>query len=359
MYIEQPPVGPVSLILYRAADVVAGAALGAILALAHALLVPNNVSRLMAVLLGLWVVMLLQMVLCFALGAIIGSMEAMLPGTLTGMLVMVFPFLPMTSPFGEILIGTTAGGLISLVFTLWDASKRGHVQEPFSISGPLPVATSRHGTIKRGPKLYDLLEYAGSRRRAQLQRRLFAGMGDRVLFAAAGTGLNFANFPPSRHITAIDLDEEMLAVARKRAQKYDGDLTVQVANLHQLPFPDCSFDTVATASTFCSVPDPMRALDELRRVLIPSGRLLMFEHVRSRNWLLAAELDALNWMMRFLGPEMNRNTVALVQGAGFELDNVRCGYLDVFLSIEAHKPGSSAARAISGLTPSSVKRNGA
>lgn len=355
---NRQPMSQARMVLYGAADIFAGAALGALLAWAHASLIPNGASRLVAVLLGLSIVMILQMVLCFVLGAIIGSMEAMLPGTVTGMLVMVFPFLPMRNPWEETLLGAVVGGVISLIFAFWDASKRGRIQKPDTTHDPLPIATVPHGAIKRGPRLYDLLEYAGSRRRAPLQKQLFSGMGNQVLFAAAGTGLNFANFPPSRHITAIDLDEGMVRVARRRARNYDGDLTVLVANLHQLPFPDCSFDTVATASTFCSVPDPMRALAELRRVLIPGGRLLMFEHVRSRNWLVGVELDALNWMMRFLGPEMNRNTVALIRKAGFELDSVRCGYLDVFLSIQAHIPCSPVTGAISGLIPSSAEKSG-
>ncbi len=207
--------------------------------------------------------------------------------------------------------------------------------------------------------LYDVLEYAGSRRGAPLQRRLFAHMGEKALFAAAGTGLNFANLPPSRRITAIDIDQKKLRIARRRARRYAGELLVQAADLHRLPFQDASFDTVATASTFCSVPDPHRALRELRRVLKPGGTLLMFEHVRSRNWLLGAELDALNRMMRFLGPVMIRDTVSLVEHAGFTLNRIRHGYLDVFLCIEASRPLSSAIDVVpAAMAPTDVKFQG-
>lgn len=342
----------VNLALYGAADVLAGGALGAILALAHSFLVPNGVSGLMAAVIALSIVMLLQMILCFALGALFGSMEAMLPGTVTGMIVMIFPFLPMGNPREEMVIGSAIGSLVFLIFTLWDVAGKGHAQQRLSKRDFPQAAGVSHATIRRPPWLYDVLEYAGNRRRGPLQRRLFADMGERVLFAAAGTGLNFANFPPYRNIIAIDLDEEMLRIARRRARDYAGDLTVQSANLHELPFPDGSFDTVATASTFCSVPDPKRALGELFRVLTPGGTLLMFEHVRSRHWMVGAELDALNWMMRYVGPEMNRNTVALVENAGFELDSIRRGYLDVFLSIEAHKPATFGTALMSQSAPS-------
>lgn len=315
---------------------------GASIAMAHSYLIPHSAPKFLAVLMELSVVMLFQMFLCFALGAVIGSMEAMLPGNVVGLLAMVLPFLSSRSLTHQALLGTGIGASVFLLFSVWDVSTKDSIQEYIAKPERLAVVPVARRTLNTPPWLYDVLEYAGSRRRAPVQRQLFARMGHNVLFAAAGTGLNFTNFPPSRHIVAVDLNQRMVRAARLRAQKYHGELVVQVADLHELPFRDASFDTVATASTFCSVPDPIRALQELHRVLIPGGKLLMFEHVRSRNWLIGGELDALNRMMRFLGPVMVRNTVALVQSAGFTLDNVRCGYLDVFLCIEAHKPAASS-----------------
>lgn len=328
---------------------------GASIAMAHSHLIPHSAPKFLAVLIELSVVMLFQMFLCFALGAVIGSMEAMLPGNVVGLLAMALPFLSSRSLTHQVLLGTGIGASVFLLFSVWDASTKDSIQDTAKpeLLAVVPVARR---TLNTPPWLYDVLEYGGSRRRAPVQRQLFARMGHNVLFAAAGTGLNFTNFPPSRHIIAVDLNQRMARTARRRAQKYHGELVVQVADLHELPFRDASFDTVATASTFCSVPDPIRALQELHRVLIPGGKLLMFEHVRSQNWLIGAELDALNRMMRFLGPVMARNTVALVQGAGFTLDNVRCGYLDVFLCIEAHK---SAASGIAPSPPLTVIPNAA
>lgn len=170
-------------------------------------------------------------------------------------------------------------------------------------------------------------------------------MEGKVLFAAAGTGLNFANFPPGKDIVAIDLNRDLLDVARPRAECYEGYLCLEEANLEQLPFANESFDTVATASTLCSVANPVRSLRELNRVLKPGGRLLLFEHVRSRNLLLALELDLINAVLHRVGPEMNRDTVSSVQTAGFVIDRIRSAYLDIFLAIEAHKPTLVAAAA--------------
>jgi ubiquinone/menaquinone biosynthesis C-methylase UbiE len=168
-------------------------------------------------------------------------------------------------------------------------------------------------------------------------------MNGKILFGAVGTGLNFAHFPPRKEVVAIDLSTPMLEAARRKAAAYEGSISFEQADLQQLPFANGSFDTAATACTLCSVADPIKGLKELYRVLKPGGKLLMFEHVRSRNPLLGAELDLMNLVLRFVGPSMNRDTVDNVQRAGFALDRVVCAYLDIFLTIEAHKPAPGTA----------------
>jgi ubiquinone/menaquinone biosynthesis C-methylase UbiE len=165
-------------------------------------------------------------------------------------------------------------------------------------------------------------------------------MGESVLFVAAGSGLNFANFPPNRNIVAIDVNIEALHRAKRRSEAYDGSIELMEADVQKLPFQESSFDTVATASTFCSVPNPGQGLSELYRVLKPGGRLLMLEHVRSGNPLIAFEQDIMNLVMRFLGSDVNRGTVGAVRDAGFGIDRIRSAYLDVFLMIEGHKPST-------------------
>ena len=75
----------------------------------------------------------------------------------------------------------------------------------------------------------------------------------------------------------------------------------------RLDFPAASFDTVATACTFCSVPRPVAGLRELHRVLKPGGRILMFEHVRSAIGPLGIMMDLLTPLSRRFGPDLNRD----------------------------------------------------
>jgi ubiquinone/menaquinone biosynthesis C-methylase UbiE len=130
----------------------------------------------------------------------------------------------------------------------------------------------------------------------------------------------------------------MVERARRRALAYSGALDVCLMDVQRLDFADRTFDTVATAGTFCSVPDPSRGLRELYRCLKPGGRLLMFEHVRSRIGPIAIMQDLMTPLSRRFGPDMNRDTVANVLRAGFELGREANVYLDVVRTIEARRP---------------------
>lgn len=183
-------------------------------------------------------------------------------------------------------------------------------------------------------RLYDFRE-ASCFRRGPAKAALFADMRGKVLFVAAGTGTDFAAFPPDMDITAIDISDEMLRRAAKRARAYNGTLRLLKADALALPFPDSSFDTVVTSCTMCSVPDPVRALRELHRVLRPEGQLLMFEHVRSRQVLLGWTLDLMTLWTRRTGTEMNRDTLTNTRTAGFRITDVQSAYLDIILAVRA------------------------
>ena len=191
----------------------------------------------------------------------------------------------------------------------------------------------------RASRTYDLLTWGDERRLGPAKRRLFAGMTGRCLMVAAGTGNDFRHFPPGLDIVAIDISPAMVERARLRATRYEGNLTVRLMDAQALEFPDATFDTAVTACTFCSVPDPVRGLRELHRCLKPGGKLLMFEHVRSRIGPVAILQDLLTPISRRLGPDMNRDTVGNVLRAGFELSREENVYLDVMKAIVARRHG--------------------
>jgi ubiquinone/menaquinone biosynthesis C-methylase UbiE len=187
---------------------------------------------------------------------------------------------------------------------------------------------------------YDLLAWGPERRWAPRKRELFSSMRGKVLFVAVGTGQDIPFFPPGRDIIGIDISPRMLAKARKRAARYPGSLELRVMDIHALEFVDHSFDQVVTSCTFCSVPDPVAGLNALRRVLKPGGELYMFEHTGSRVFPFNLMLDVMTPIWKPIGPEMNRDTVANVKQAGFEIRQVNNVYLDVVKTIVATSPES-------------------
>jgi SAM-dependent methyltransferase len=326
---------------YRAGELLAGIAIGGMVALAQHFLVPQSLGIVAGAFIGLLVGMGAQMMGSVFLGIFLGSIEVLVPGMFVGMLGLMLPVIQLPDLQTEIYLGGGIGFLVFFVFGMWDE----WIQRTTRSIGPRNESKRKYRASvgwDGPPWLYDMLEEGGVRRRAHFQRQLFRAMKGRILFVAAGTGLNFPYLPPGKDIVAFDLSPRMLKAAQVRAANYEGSISLWEANVQQLPFADESFDTVATASTFCSVADPIQGLRELYRVLKPGGRLLMFEHVRSRNPLLGLELDVLTMVSRYVGPEMNRNTVDNAQRAGFIIDRAVCAYLDIFLAIEGHKRALAA-----------------
>lgn len=142
----------------------------------------------------------------------------------------------------------------------------------------------------------------------------------RVLEVAIGTGRNLPYYGSDVSLTGVDLSAVMLDQARTRATGLGRAVDLSEGDAAALAFPDESFDTVVCALALCSIPDPGRALAEMRRVLVPSGRLLLLDHIRS-TW---PPVFAVQWLLerltiRVAGEHFTRRPLVDVQAAGFEL----------------------------------------
>lgn len=172
---------------------------------------------------------------------------------------------------------------------------------------------------------------------ATWRRRLTGGIvGPKALEVGVGTGKNIPYYPSGVRITAIDFSPRMLSRARSTARRLGAQIDLQEMDVQNLKFSDHAFDTVFATFVFCSVPDPVKGLSELRRVCKAGGRLLLLEHMRPGNFLLGLLFDALNpLVVRLTGANINRRTMQNIKKAGWKISVAQRLSLDVVWWIEA------------------------
>jgi ubiquinone/menaquinone biosynthesis C-methylase UbiE len=146
----------------------------------------------------------------------------------------------------------------------------------------------------------------------------------RVLEVAIGTGLNLPFYPADTTIAGIDLSPAMLAIARQRAADLGVHVDLHTGDAEALPFDDAVFDTVVCALSLCTIPDPATAIAEMRRVLVPGGRLLLLDHIGS-TWppIWAAQWLVEQVTIRAAGEHFTRRQLPLVRAAGLDIVEVQ------------------------------------
>jgi ubiquinone/menaquinone biosynthesis C-methylase UbiE len=177
------------------------------------------------------------------------------------------------------------------------------------------------------PSLLDLIM-----RQHQLmkyRRDVVTAASGRVLEIGVGSGLNFPLYGRQvENVIGIDPSPRLLAIARRRAVAAGVRTGLLQGSATAIPLADNTVDTVVMTWTLCSIPDPLTALREMRRVIKPHGKLLFVEHGISREPTVQRWQHRLTPMWRRVagGCNLDRNVDDLIRLAGFDLKELRTEY---------------------------------
>jgi len=173
--------------------------------------------------------------------------------------------------------------------------------------------------LEQIPWLYDAMLWVGEKTGLRRWREwLVRDARGLVLDLGCGTGRNLPLYGGGVRPIGLDPELASLRAARKKAP----GVPLVRASAEALPFRDRTFDTVVSGLVFCSVPDPLRGLAEVRRVLRDEGELRMLEHVRATTPQKARWQDFIQplWTRVAGGCFPNRDTEQNVGRAGFVID---------------------------------------
>lgn len=143
--------------------------------------------------------------------------------------------------------------------------------------------------------------------------------GDRVLEVGVGTGINVALYPPSCHVTGVDLSDSMLEKARARVVRFGTrNIRLQQMDAAALAFPDESFDIVYAPYLISVVPDPVQVASEMRRVCRRGGRVIVLNHFRSPNPVISIVERMISPMTVHIGFKSDLDLPGFLTQAGLE-----------------------------------------
>jgi ubiquinone/menaquinone biosynthesis C-methylase UbiE len=177
------------------------------------------------------------------------------------------------------------------------------------------------------PRLINLA--MGTRDVAEERAKALAGVQGRVLEVGFGSGHNLPHYPAAvKGVVGVDPSGESAKLARKRIARAPFPVEFLPLSGEQLPAPDGSFDSVVSTFTLCTIPDPLAALRQMRRVLAPGGRFFFVEHGRADDPKVRRWQDRLNGAQQWLfgGCNLNRPMDQLITEAGFELESLERYY---------------------------------
>ena len=157
---------------------------------------------------------------------------------------------------------------------------------------------------------------------SKLRQQYLKDVGGKVLEVGFGTGLNLPHYTSRvTHLYALDPSQLGRRLAEKRIRRVP--FSVEFVDLQDGRFilPDRSVDAVVSTWTLCTIPDPVFALQEIRRVLKPDGKFYFLEHGLSPDRGIARLQNLWNPIQKWCagGCHVNREIDRLILDSGFKI----------------------------------------
>lgn len=162
---------------------------------------------------------------------------------------------------------------------------------------------------------------------AELRDELLSDLAGRVVEVGAGTGMNFAHYPPSvTKVHAVEPEPRLRALAHTAAVNAPVQVIVTGGTGSSLPLDDGSVDAAVLCMVLCSIPDQQSAAAELMRVMRPGGTLVFLEHHASDKRgcrALQKAADATAWPLFAGGCHLDGDPLGTIRAAGFVVEALR------------------------------------
>ena len=153
----------------------------------------------------------------------------------------------------------------------------------------------------------------------------------KVLEIGIGSGLNLPFYEKSKidEIWGLDPSEELSAMARIVADQESIEVNFISSGAEEIPLPDDHFDSVLVTYTMCTIPEVLRANQEIRRVLRAGGKMIFCEHGEAPDENIRKWQERINpfWGKIAGGCNINRKIPSLIQDSGFDIVEMEEMYL--------------------------------
>lgn len=152
------------------------------------------------------------------------------------------------------------------------------------------------------------------------KRSLFKGHPETVVEIGPGAGANMRYLKKGTKLIAIEPNIHMHANLKKSAKKYGITLEIKTVIGESIDLPDNSIDFVACTLVMCTVANPAKCVEQIKRILKPAGVFVFIEHVKAKEKTIVSFVQNVTfkpWFWFFEGCNTKRDTKSLLESAGF------------------------------------------